>query len=159
MAGGIQFLPAPPSGAESTVSPILMYLLHPSPLAFHSACRSCLHLYRITRASSLESSGRKRDGESEGEGREEGGRPETQTQWSPCLPTVALLHRPRDEPGQDRGQPCFPKAEDPADSWRFFRILTGDADVGPFSRDASHNLRPVIYASPFFKVNAPRVNA
>lgn len=30
VAGGIQFLPAPPSGAESTVSPILMYLLYPS---------------------------------------------------------------------------------------------------------------------------------
>lgn len=35
VAGGIQFLPAPPSGAESTVSPILMYLLHPSlPVGF-----------------------------------------------------------------------------------------------------------------------------
>ncbi|EZA55047.1 hypothetical protein X777_04512, partial [Ooceraea biroi] len=35
VAGGIQFLPAPPSDAESTVSPILMYLLYPSlPVGF-----------------------------------------------------------------------------------------------------------------------------
>lgn len=65
----------PRTDTESTVSPILMYLLHPSLSVGFSFGRPCLHLYRITRPSSLESAAR---------------RDCPETHWSPCLSTVAL---------------------------------------------------------------------
>jgi hypothetical protein len=110
LAGGIQFLPAPPSGAESTVSPILMYLLsgcRGCPLAFHSAwCRSCLHLYRITRPSSLESA----VSWAETARRPRPTGPLVSRAWPRCAPA----HRLRDEPGQDRGH-RFPKVKERLD--------------------------------------------
>jgi len=109
LAGGIQFLPAPPSGAESTVSPILMYLLYGRgcPLAFHSAwCRSCLHLYRITRPSSLESAVSR--AKTARRPRPTG--PLVSRAWPRCAPA----HRLRDEPGQDRGH-RFPKVKERLD--------------------------------------------
>lgn len=63
VGGRIQFLLPPRRArrAESTVSPILMYLLSSLPLAllFILFGRSCLHLYHIT-ASSEESFGKER---------------------------------------------------------------------------------------------------
>jgi len=81
---GIQFLPPsalplphpPPSpDTESTVSPILMYLLHPSPLAFHSAGPASIYIAL-------------RDPAPWNPPREDC----PETHWSPCLSTVALPH-------------------------------------------------------------------
>ncbi|EFN60420.1 hypothetical protein EAG_02132 [Camponotus floridanus] len=80
----------PPVGHEVNRQPeILMYLLHPSlPVGF-SFGRSCLHLYRITRLSSLESAERRLPKKPRSSG----------SLVSPGHGTLA--HHLRGEPGQD----------------------------------------------------------
>lgn len=152
VAGGIQFLPAPPSGAESTVSPILMYLLHPSlPVGF-SFGLPVLPPFISHYESQLLGIQQAREKEESAQKPRPSG-PLVSRPWRSC--TVLEMSQVRTGVSfafpKRRSQPIVAIFGSPPRRCRCGTLLC---------RRAIHaRVHAVIYASPFSEVDDPRVNA